>query len=129
MTNTDATGTTHEPAPHFRWVAGGWFGAQCGSTLWLLPLGIGALPHDRISGVVAFSGFVVANGLGLLLWSARRRLSAFVGLQLLLAVMLVVFTTVIVVTNARCATELPYWPAGLPLLLMAFFWLRTRERH
>lgn len=117
-----------ERTPQFRWVAGGWFGAQCGSTIWLLPLGFGALRHDEVSGIVAFTGFAVANGLGLLLWAARRRLSAFVGMQLLLATLLVVFATVIVVTNLRGATELPYWPLGLPLLLMAIFWLRTRDR-
>lgn len=115
-------------APQFRWVAGGWFGAQCGSTIWLLPLGFGALHQDGVSGIVAFTGFAVANGLGLLLWAARRRLSAFVGLQLLLATLMVVFAIVIVVTNVRGTVDLPYWPLGLPLMLMAIFWLRTRGR-
>jgi len=114
--------------PKFRWVAGGWFGAQCGSTVWLLPLGFGALPHDRITGMVAFAGFALANGLGLLLWSARRRMAAFVGLQLLLGTLSVVFATVIVVANVRGVVELPYWPVGLPLMLMAVFWLRSGGR-
>lgn len=70
----------------------------------------------------------MANGLGLLLLAARRRLSAFVGLQRLLATRWVVFATVIAMTNLRGATELPSWPLGMPLLPMAMFSLHTRDR-
>ena len=67
------------------WNAGGWFGAQLGGSLWILIAGILALRLDTQAGIAAIVLFGVANGLGSFLWTRRDGLSAYAGIQLLLA--------------------------------------------
>jgi hypothetical protein len=71
----------------FQWNAGAWFGAQLGSTLWLLLLGVLFLWSGRLSGAWALLAFVFSNGSALLLWLRRDRIGAYPALQLLLAVL------------------------------------------
>jgi hypothetical protein len=71
----------------FQWNAGAWFGAQLGSTLWLLLLGVLFLWSGRPSGAWALVAFVLSNGSGLLLWLRRDRVAAYPALQLLMAIL------------------------------------------
>ena len=67
------------------WNAGGWFGAQLGGSLWILIAGVLALRLDTQAGISAIVLFGAANGLGSFLWTRRDGLSAYAGIQLLLA--------------------------------------------
>ena len=122
-----------QTSPHvspFRWSAAGWFGTQVGSTIWLLVLGAVALAEDRVVGASGFAGFAVGNLWGISLWRRRDRLSAYAGLQCLMAGLLVVFAAVIWITNARVASiSLPYWAIATPLPLMVVFWLRQQTAN
>jgi hypothetical protein len=78
---------TGEPrASAFQWNAGGWFGSQLGSTLWLALLGGVLLGQGRASGWALLLAFAAANGVGAALWSARGRLAAYGALQTLVGV-------------------------------------------
>lgn len=45
----------------FSWNAGGWFGSQFGSTLWLLVVGVLSLFSDLSTIGVYITGFVLVN--------------------------------------------------------------------
>jgi len=120
-TNTNVV----RPMSPFGWNAGGWFGAQLGSTLWLLILGIVEIRVDLAAGTVVLLCFALANLWGLALWRRRRRLSAYSGLQCMMVVLLVMFAAVVLISNACVPSiTLPYWAMAVPLPLMAFFWVR-----
>lgn len=105
----------------FGWNAGGWFGALLGSTIWLLILGVSVFPEDLAAGALAIAGFAAANLWGIALWLRRDRLTAYSGLQWMMAGLLVVFAAVVFSSNL-----LPYWVFAAPLPLMAMFWLRQQ---
>lgn len=118
--------TSHHVSP-FGWSAAGWFGAQVGSTIWLLVLGLAMFADDLTSGALALAGFAGGNLWGLALWRRCDRLSAYSGLQWMMIGLLVVFAAVVLVTNARVPSILlPYWVIAVPLPLMAMFWMRQQ---
>jgi len=124
----------------FTWNAGGWFGAQLGSTLWMLILGGLLLARDPATGLLCLAGGLGLNGLGLGLWLARRRLRPYLGIQAFLLGTSLVVAVLVLVVNARglsrppeagalVATYLPWWVITLPPGLMAgMAWLRHQRR-
>jgi hypothetical protein len=111
----------------FRWNAAGWFGALFGSTIWLLILGCSLFAEDVLAGTVACLGFAASALWGVTLWRRRAHLTAYSGLQAMMAGLLVLFAVVVLTTNARApAIDLPYWAIAVPLLLMTIFWFRQR---
>lgn len=77
-----ATDTTQDrPAT---WNAGGWFGAQLGSTLWLaISAAVLAARSVAVASIV-LALFLIANFVGIVLWRRRSRMSMFLGMQILL---------------------------------------------
>jgi hypothetical protein len=65
----------------FQWNAGGWFGAQVGSTIWLLGAALTVLPTHVAAAVVAFLCFLLPNIIGLLLYLRRNRIAPYPALQ------------------------------------------------
>lgn len=121
----------------FAWNAGGWFGAQIGSTLWLLILGAVLLPGDSLTAWACLSGFLALNGWGWHLWHRRQHLGAHAALQRFLAAATAVIAGVVALVNARglseppapgalVSTQLPYWVVGVAPALMLVFYLRER---
>jgi hypothetical protein len=103
------------------WNAGGWFGTQLGCTVWLLPLGVGLVPEDVVSGVVALAGFAACNMWGWALWRRRVVVPAHTGVQILLGGVALVVAAVVLVANARVpSVYLPYWAMAAIPVLMAF---------
>jgi hypothetical protein len=71
----------------FRWNAGAWFGAQIGSTLWLVVLGTAlSFYGDSSAGTAIIALAVAANGIGLILWEHRDRIRPYPAVQTLIAV-------------------------------------------
>lgn len=110
MTTDGTTGTQRTARTHgtpgarrgpgrFQWDAGGWFGAQFGSTFWLLMSGAVLLREAPTAGAVALAAFLVANVTGWLLWSRRDRMLPYPAIQWLLAVMGVTATAFVVYVN------------------------------
>jgi hypothetical protein len=56
------------------WSAEGWFGAQVGSTLWLLIAAAVLLPQSAVVGLGVLLLWIAANGAGLALWRRRAAL-------------------------------------------------------
>jgi NADH:ubiquinone oxidoreductase subunit 6 (subunit J) len=119
----------------FVWNAGGWFGAQLGSTLWMAILGFVLLAKDLPAAATALAGFALANAAGFFLWRGRARRSAYSGLQLFLLALALIVAAVVAVVQLRGASEtptsgvstyLPWWVAGLAPILMLVFLLRER---
>jgi hypothetical protein len=71
----------------FHWSAGAWFGAQIGSTLWLVILGtVLSLRDDSSPGTAIIALAVAVNGVGLILWEHRDRIRPYPAIQTLIAV-------------------------------------------
>jgi len=71
----------------FRWNAVAWFGAQIGSTLWLVILGAALSFRDDTSPGTAIIALAVAvNGIGLILWEHRDRIRPYPAIETLIAV-------------------------------------------
>lgn len=68
------------------WNASGWFGAQLGSSVWILvAAGLSAV-RDVSTGVVLFGIFAVPNVVGYLLWRGKK-LSCYAATQFLIGLM------------------------------------------
>lgn len=71
----------------FRWNAGAWFGAQIGSTLWLVILGVALSFRDGSSPGTAIIALAVAvNGIGLSFWEHRGKLRPYPAIEAFIAV-------------------------------------------
>ena len=71
----------------FHWKAGGWFGAQVGSTFWLVVLGVlVSWRGDSAAGTAVIALAVAANGIGLILWEHRGRLRPYPAMLALVGV-------------------------------------------
>ena len=71
----------------FRWNAAGWFGAQLGSTCWLL-LGAAYLLAPAPGLAAVWLGcFICANTIGITLWLRRDRIRAYTGYQVAFGVL------------------------------------------
>ncbi len=119
----------------FGWNAGGWFGSQIGSTLWMLILGLVLFTKDSVSAWVCVVGFLGLNALGVYLWRSQGHLSAFAGLQRFLLVESVIIAVVVLVVNLRGVSEppapgalvstyLPYWVIAIAPGFLVVFYLR-----
>jgi hypothetical protein len=69
-----------------QWNTGGWFGAQLGSTLWVLIAALVLLPKHPVSGIIALSSFALPNIFGLMLYRNRNRLAPYPAIQWLVFV-------------------------------------------
>jgi len=131
-----------QPAPRtsaFQWNAGGWIGAQIGCTLWIVLLGVLIVAQEPVGGAICLVGGIGLNVLGLYLWSACERVSAYAGLMILLTAVSVVNAGVIAMTHALdsfgdAGVHADYrMPWALILLapgLMAWFWfMQSRARR
>ena len=69
----------------FQWSTGGWFGAQVGSTCWMLACGLWLLVEARpLAGALLLGCFAAANALGTYLWAKRDRLDPYKAIQSLI---------------------------------------------
>lgn len=120
----------------FSWNPGGWWGSQIGSTLWMLLLGILLLRKDALAAGVCLAAFTATNLVGLALWLARRRVSAFAAIEGLLATLSVAIAVVVVVANQRglsvsepgalVSTSVPYLLVFMGPGMMLLFYLKER---
>lgn len=122
----------------FCWYPGGWFGAQLGCTLWLFILGGVLRPKDSLASWLCIGSFVVLNAWGLYLWSRRKILRAYAGLQLFLLGASLVIALIVVVVNSRglseppaaggwVSTYLPYWVIAVAPVMMLLFFIKERR--
>lgn len=122
----------------FQWNAGGWFGAQLGSTVWLLIAAATLLPKHAEAGVVALSCFLVPNIFGLMLYLNRSRIAPYPAIQWQIVVVGVVSVVFVVYLNRsdlvrEIDPRLGYGQWGFYLLpalfagLMAFFHVMERK--
>ena len=72
------------PTKQLTWNAGGWFGAQIGSTCWIVICAALLVRHDVTIATTVFALFLTANVLGTLIWRARDRISSYSGINALL---------------------------------------------
>ena len=129
------------PPTALSWNAGGWFGAQIGSTCWIAISAAILVTHDLMVAGVVFALFLAANFIGLLLWRLRDHVSAYVGIQaLLIMIGIVSLIAVFVIDHSG------YWQAIegvggkvsarqmymlIPAMifgLLALFWSLNRSR-
>ena len=111
----------------FRWNAGGWFGSQLGCTAWLLSGAFEFLWKDALLTSCFLLSFAVVNIWGLFLWSRRDRLTAYTGLQCLLAGCSTVLTLLIILINIRGFSAVgSYLVIGFGPFLMLRFYLLER---
>lgn len=121
----------------FVWNAGAWLGSLLGGSAWVLLAGIVLLFQDIPSAAVCLGSFAALNTYGLHLWRRRDKLGAYEGFQRLMLAFTLFYAIIIVVMNVRGITEsptpiggiptrVPYWPIGLPLVSMAFWYLLER---
>lgn len=122
----------------FQWNTGGWFGAQLGSTLWLLAAAPMLFPTHVQAGLVALLCFLVPNLLGFLLYLRRSRLAPYPALQgLILLTGLASILFVVYLNRAELVDEidprLGYGEWGFALLPVLFGSLlvvfHVMERH
>jgi hypothetical protein len=83
----------------FAWNGGGWFGAQFGSTLWLLILGIVLLRKDSLPAWLCLARFLVFERVGLVSLAKPERLSAYAGCSAFSSWRPLVIAVVVVVVN------------------------------
>ena len=116
------------------WNAGGWFGGQIGATVWMLVAGILTAIRDLPVGMLVVLLFLIANVVGLSLWTGRK-LSCYSSTQILIGVSGVCsLVTVYVLDSANAWMQMQtgsqisalssYWIIGLTfggLMLMFFF--------
>lgn len=130
----------HSPVV-FHWSAGGWFGGQLGGTLWLLILGAALAHRDPVAGGACIGAFLLVNLYGLHLWRKRARISAYAGIQRLLAALSLVIVAVMLVLylrdsnelpapGAMVSTHLPYWLALVaPALMLLFHFMKKAHKN
>jgi hypothetical protein len=122
----------------FSWSAGGWFGAQVGSTLWLVVLGVVlTLRGESSLGTAVIALSVAVNGIGLLLWEHRDRVEPYPAIQALVATVGGAAVVAFVLLDRAAAWDLdgpglprpPYATLLVFPALMAFFALQRHAMH
>ncbi len=81
----------------FQWSTGGWFGAQVGSTCWLLVAAIALLGQTPLLAALLLGCFVLANLVGTIIWMNRGKVDPYRAIQVLLLVIFA-FTTIAMVS-------------------------------
>ena len=121
----------------FRWNAAAWFGSQLGGTLWLLLYGALLVGRDVPLGLLVLVLGLVANVVGVVLWSRRDRMAPYPAIQsLLLAIGVCGLAAVVAVHRLtiargldRALLEQPrrlYWGLLLIPAIMVLFHLAER---
>lgn len=83
----------------FQWNTGAWFGAELGSTVWLLGAAAALLPTYVEAAVVAFLCFLLPNVIGLVLYLRRNRIAPYPALQGLILLVGIVSILFVVYLN------------------------------
>jgi hypothetical protein len=83
----------------FQWNLGGWFGAQVGSTVWLLGAAPVLFQKNVEAGIVAILCFLLPNVLGLILHWKRSRMAPYPAFQWLIFVSGIVSIIFVVYLN------------------------------
>jgi hypothetical protein len=125
----------------FQWNTGGWFGAQIGSTLWLLLIGAMILNTNAIMGSILLFLFILPNLAGWILWRERHRIEPYpaiqsllgtIGLSSLFAVIILDLSGYIVKLEPgmRTSPKQAYWYLLIfPVLMIAFHFLNSGDRN
>lgn len=121
----------------FQWNPGGWFGAQLGSTVWMLIATPILFPKEPEAGGVALLCFTLPNVFGVLLYRRRHRIAPYPALQWLISIIGIVTTLFVVYLNQSGLVQeldprLGYGRWGFYLLPLLFgglmVWFRWMER-
>jgi hypothetical protein len=91
----------------FQWNTGGWFGAQIGSTVWMLLVATWMAPLAPEIAVVGLLCFVVPNVLGTWTWCRRDWIAPHLAIQMLMA-SLTASSLLLLITLDW------FWPAAIP---------------
>ncbi|MCB1608223.1 MAG: hypothetical protein KDI71_14735 [Xanthomonadales bacterium] len=129
--------TSRSSRTAFHWRIGAWLGVQLGCTAWMLMMGLLLLKMDPLAAWTSLAVFVLLNAWGAFLWQRRAVVSAYAGLQWLLAAVTVGFAVVVLTGNRAGAIQprlpdyavvsyLPHWAMLTPPALMLMFYLRER---
>ncbi len=123
----------------YTWKADSWFGPLFGCTLWILILSVQVWGRDALAGAGVLLAFVLANTLGLMLWTKREGLRAHAALQWQLGVTGLLALAALLLVDQRVELDQPNGVLGtfasgtlmyLALLvyplLMLVFWIRER---
>jgi len=85
---------------YFHWNKWGWFGAQTGSTCWMLVGAFEAAPRSPMTTVIWLCLFSIANAIGTWLWLKRDRLGPYPAIQTLLATIGIIGLLALIVFDA-----------------------------
>ena len=129
------------PPTALSWNAGGWFGAQIGSTCWIAISAAILVTQDLIVAGVVFALFLAANFIGFLIWRSRDKMSAYVGIQALLILMGIVSLIAVFIIDRSGYWQVIEGVGGkvsafqmymlIPVMifaLLALFWSLNRSR-
>jgi hypothetical protein len=133
--------TPKEGSGKFQWNTGGWFGAQIGSTLWLLLLGMILLNKNVIIGSIILLFFILPNMMGWIIWHERHRIEPYPAIQALLG--MIGFSSLFAVIildlsgyitklepGMRDSPKQAYWYLLIfPVLMIAFHFLNSKEKN
>jgi hypothetical protein len=133
--------TPKEGSGKFQWNTGGWFGAQIGSTLWLLLLGMILLNKNVIIGSIILLFFILPNMMGWIIWNERHRIEPYPAIQALLG--MIGFSSLFAVIildlsgyitklepGMRDSPKQAYWYLLIfPVLMIAFHLMNSKEKN
>lgn len=123
----------------FQWNAGAWFGTQIGCTAWMLTFAASLMMTEPVSATAGLCSFMILNAWGILLWSSRHTMTAYVGIQRFLMGTTVAMTALVCFVKdlkgisapvnqvSSQITDLPYWIILLPPALMGMMYFRERQ--
>jgi hypothetical protein len=132
VTHADSPTTRTQP---YTWSPGTWFGPLFGCTVWMVALSMMTFRLDATAGTVVLVAYLVANALGIVLWSRRATLRPQVAFQIQLGVtfVLALFSVAVVdyhVDLASLEGGFSTWQIYATLIvypmLMFMFWRRDR---
>jgi len=123
----------------FQWNAGGWFGSQLGSTLWLAAAACMVFPKSPSAAAWLAFCAVAPNIMGCILWTKRDKLAPYpaiqclvatIGVFTLLAILLADHFLLLPVIDSRLMTSprRVYWVVCLFPVLMAWFAFLNKTR-
>ncbi|MCP3903239.1 MAG: ABC transporter ATP-binding protein [Planctomycetes bacterium] len=84
----------------FQWNQAGWFGAQIGSSLWLLITAAIMFARDWRLGLLTLACFLAPNIVGTMLWRRRDRIAPYPAIQIMLATLAGAAVLAVVVLHA-----------------------------
>jgi len=133
--------TPKEGSGKFQWNTVGWFGAQIGSTLWLLLLGMILLNKTVIIGSIILLFFILPNMMGWIIWNERHRIDPYPAIQALMGV--IGFSSLFAVIILDLSSYITKLEPGMrdspkqaygyllifPVLMIAFHFLNSKEKN